>query len=95
MKRQSQKSIILKQLRTNGSVSRNACIRGDYGTIITRLGAVICDLRKDGMEIEMVETKNPTETTYFLKDKPQIERFIVRGGGENGEDKVITRFKWN
>ncbi len=87
MKKPSQKSIILKQLRTHGSVSRNACIRGDYGQIITRLGAIICDLRKDGMDIDMKESTKPVETTYTLLDKPQIKEYFV--GGVKVAEKVI------
>lgn len=90
----SQRDRILKQLRENGSVSRNACIRGDYGTIITRLGAIICDLRKDGMDIEMKEFTNPIETIYTLKDTPKIERFIVKGANDDGSDKIIERKIW-
>lgn len=94
MKKPSQKDRVLKQLRTNGSVSRNACIRGDYGTIITRLSEIIHQLRKDGMEIDMKETTNPVETVYTLKDTPKIETFIVKGGNDDGSDKVIERKIW-
>jgi hypothetical protein len=90
----SQKDRILKQLRTNGFVSRNACIRGDYGEIITRLSHYILEFRREGMDIEMKETTNPTETTYYLKDKPKIEVFRIKDGSGNYTGEEIVRKIW-
>ena len=84
----SQKQIILKELRKNGTVSRNACIRGDYGTVITRLSEIIHQLRKAGMSIEMKETTKPIETTYTLLDKPTITPYYVNGV------KVSEKITW-
>lgn len=79
-KKISQEQRILNELRKNGQVSRNACIRGDYGEIITRLSSIILNLRKEGMDIETKEFNNPTETIYILKDKPkEIKRYFVNG----------------
>jgi hypothetical protein len=84
----SQKDLILKKLRETGQVSRNACIRGDYGQIITRLSAIILNLRRSGMNIEMKETEKPKETMYYLKDKPK-EIIEYRVNGELVGKKVI------
>lgn len=84
----SQKALILKILRERGQVSRNACIRGDYGQIITRLSHYILLLRKDGMNIEMKELENPKETLYTLKDKPK-EIIEYRVNGELVGKKII------
>ena len=84
----SQKALILKILRERGQVSRNACIRGDYGQIITRLSHYILLFRKEGMNIEMKETENPKETIYTLKDKPK-ETIVYRVNGEIVHTKII------
>ena len=67
----SQRTTVLKKLRANGQVSRNACINGGYGEIITRLSAIILNLRQEGMNIETKETTHPKETIYRLLDKPK------------------------
>lgn len=46
------------------------------------------------MDIEMREYTKPTETIYILMDTPKIERFVVKGGNEDGSDKVIERKIW-
>ncbi len=84
----NQKALILKKLRETGQVSRNACIRGDYGKIITRLSAIILTLRREGMDIEMKEYNNPKETIYTLKDKPEIKTYFVNG------EAVATKTIW-
>lgn len=90
----SQKDRILKHLREYGFVSRNAAIRGEYGEFITRLGAIMCDLKDEGIHFETKQLKNPNDFCYILEDKPKIERFVVKGGNEDGSDKVIERKIW-
>lgn len=78
----SQKDRVLKQLRTNGQISRNECLRN----FITRLSAYILDFRKEGMEIE-AEYKNG-DYIYKLLDKPK-ERIEYRVNGELVHTKLI------
>jgi len=84
----SQKTTVLKIMRENGQVSRNACINGGYGEIITRLSAIILNLRREGMNIETKETTHPKETIYKLMDKPK-ETIVYRVNGEVVHTKVI------
>lgn len=75
----TQKDLIVKKLREEGKVSRNLCISGGYGRIITRLSDIILRLRQQGMDIETKEYENPKETVYILKDKPEIVHYYVQG----------------
>lgn len=90
----SQKDRILKHLREYGFVSRNACIRGDYGEIITRLSAIILNLRAEGMEIDMREYESPKETIYTLKDKPKIEVYRIKDSQGNYTGQEIVKKIW-
>lgn len=54
----TQKEWVLHELNTNGGkITRNKCLRN----YISRLGAIICDLKKDGYEFtgEYIEVKTP------------------------------------
>lgn len=74
MKTPSQKDKILKLLRTNGRVTRNEAL----SMFISRLGAIVCDLRKDGMDIEA--NYKDGDYIYTLKDKPkQVIEYRVQG----------------
>jgi hypothetical protein len=53
---------------------------------ISRLGAIVCDLRKDGMNID-AEWKDG-DYIYRLKDKPK-ETIVYRVNGEIVHTKVI------
>lgn len=93
MKKLSQKDLILRKLREQGTVSRNACIRGDYGQIITRLSHYILLLRKEGMDIETKEYENPKETEYTLKTKPK-EKIVYRIPQPDGTVIVREKVIW-
>ena len=74
----SQKTIVLKQLRDTGTVSRNEYLHRIPA--ITRLGAIIKDLRDEGMDIDTNYTTKPiNDCIYTLKDKPQIVNYYVQG----------------
>lgn len=47
MLNQSQRQLVIKELEENGYVSRNWALRN----FISRLGAIICDLNKDGYDL--------------------------------------------
>lgn len=72
----SQKDKVLKILRSEGHISRNECLR----MYISRLGAIICDLRKAGMDIEANWLDG--DYVYYLKDKPKIVTYTIKGTNE-------------
>ena len=70
----SQKTLVLKQMRETGFVTRNWCLQ----RFISRLGAIVCDLKKDGMDIEASHKDGDYE--YRLLDKPkEVIEYRVRG----------------
>lgn len=71
----SQKSIILKELRTTGQVTRNWALKN----YISRLSAIMLNLRQDGMKIIGENTDNG-DYRYILLDKPKrIIPYYVNG----------------
>ncbi len=78
----SQKDIVLKELRTNGRVSRNQCLK----MYISRLGAIICSLRTEGMGID-AEWKDG-DYVYTLKDKPKDIITYSVGGTIVGKKEI-------
>jgi len=67
----TQKSYIKTLLELNGQVSRNEAIYDYYcnGHHITRLSAVILELRKEGMKIKTIETKKDCVYVLEVKDE--------------------------
>ena len=68
-----------KQLLENGRMSRNECLRN----YISRLGAIICDLTKEGWKFDTYFEKinGGKDYVYKLVDSP-YERKEYRVGGE-------------
>jgi hypothetical protein len=46
--KQSQKQWVIAQLKANGEITRNQCL----SRYISRLGAIACDLKAEGWELE-------------------------------------------
>lgn len=71
---------VKKQLKTKGFVTRNEALQ----TYITRLGAIICDLKKEGWKIEgeFLKTENGKDYKYTLGDRPtkRVSRVEIRDG---------------
>jgi len=66
-----QLSWVKQQLRLNGQVSRNEALRN----YISRLGAIICDLKSDGWDIDGgYDSKK--DFVYKLKKAPYIPKCI-------------------
>lgn len=61
----SQVEFVKKRLEANGKVSRNECLRN----YISRLGAIIYTLRREGYELEgkYVNTQNGRDYVYYVK----------------------------
>ena len=69
----SQSQRVIKMLKEQGFVSRNYYINLPYDKI-TRLGAVIFNLKQKGWEIETEETNNDT----IYRAKPlRVEQYYV------------------
>jgi len=63
MKNQTQRQIVLEQLTTKGSITRNWCLM----RYISRLGAIICDLKMDGYDIQGEHLKTSCGYDYIYK----------------------------
>lgn len=68
----TQEKWIIEQLRENGSISRNKCLRN----YISRLGAIIFQLKEKGWEFEgdYVKTDFGRDYIYKVKSKPEEEK---------------------
>lgn len=80
----TQRDKVLKLLRENGKITRNECLR----MYISRLGAIILSLKKEGMNITG-EYKDG-DYIYTLQDKPK-ETIEYRVQGE----LVYRKLVWN
>lgn len=82
----SQKAKVLKQMREMGYVTRNWCL--SQFPAITRLSAIMLDLKKDGINFEAKDLDG--DYIYKLLDKPkQIIEYRVQG-----EDILIKKLVW-
>jgi hypothetical protein len=59
----NQEQFVIRQLRETGQISRNFCL----DNYISRLGAIICDLKKEGYEFESGFVKTPNGKDYVYK----------------------------
>lgn len=84
MKKPSQKNRVLKLLRENGRITRNQCL--SMFPAISRLGAIMCDLKKEGINFEVKRDKG--DYVYLLLDRPK-EKIEYRVAGELVHTKVI------
>lgn len=83
MKKQSQKDVVIKYLLDTGKVSRNTCIKTHF---ITRLGALICDLNKEGWELVGEDHETPYGTDYVYRIvKCPFQKVIYKVG-----DKIVS-----
>lgn len=82
-----QRDWTIKQLQEFGKVSRNEALRNYF----SRLGAVICDLNKEGWEIfgDFEKTPNGKDYVYRVVKMPfkKVEYFVPSIG------KTITKFE--
>lgn len=79
--KKSQKQFVKKMLLETGMVSRNGCLQNR----ITRLGAIICDLKKDGYDIEggYEKTEHGKDFVYRIHPdqmkKKQVVEYLSNG----------------
>jgi len=83
MKMQSQKLWVIQQLKDKGFVSRNEALKN----FISRLGALIDILKKEGYEFDTEYVKENGGKNYYyrLKKRPKQQKVIV----ENGTARII------
>lgn len=74
----TQKDRVLKRLKERGYITRNECL-GTYPAI-SRLGAIICQLKKEGYEIEGKDEGN--DYAYKIDIKPVAKPQVVKINGE-------------
>lgn len=70
--KQSQKEFVISQLKKNGSISRNFCL----GNYISRLGAIVNQLNKEGWNLEGSNQDNG-DYLYKVKQSP-FKKVIYR-----------------
>ena len=63
MKSKTQEQIVIDRLLQTGSISRNWCLQN----FISRLGAIICDLKKEGWTFDPDFVKNGKGKDYVYK----------------------------
>lgn len=94
----SQKDKVLKILHRDGYITNFDAIQGTHGFISLRLGDTIFRLRNEGVNIDREESGYIGQTKnwkYVLKDKPkEVIEYIVRGGNEDGSDRIIRKLIW-
>jgi hypothetical protein len=64
----TQEQIVIERLREDGFITRNFCLQN----YISRLGAIICDLKKQGYEFDakFVKEKGGKNYYYYLTKQP-------------------------
>jgi len=75
MKSRTQLAWVKQQLRANGQISRNEAL----ANYISRLGAIILVLKKEGWEIDSGYDGH-RNYVYKLKSAPIIRKVVVVGG---------------
>lgn len=75
MKNQTQRQRVEKRLLDVGQISRNECLRN----YISRLGAIICDMTKDGWQFE-TKNVNGDYVYYLVKCPYQIIKRTLSDG---------------
>lgn len=77
----TQRNFVEQQLKENGKITRNLCLQN----YITRLGAIICNMRHDGWDI----TGKYEGKDYVYRAKPKGHTVYKI---EGYEDLIVT--KW-
>lgn len=63
----TQRDFVIQQLRANGEITRNQCL--SRIPAITRLGAIACDLKADGWQLE--PSRRGNDYVYKLIETPK------------------------
>lgn len=83
MKNKTQKDRVVSKLLKDGFITRNECLRN----FISRLGAIICDLEREGWEFEAKYTKDRDYLYKVLKCPLKKVIYTV------GDKQIVTYTK--
>ena len=85
----NQRKLVIKELLQTGQISRNYCL--SLG--ITRLGAIVEKLNKNGWELKgkYIKTNGGKDYVYFLKGSPYKK--VVYKVEVDGEIKEIISYE--
>lgn len=72
MKKEKQIVFIIKQLKEKGQVSRNLCLKN----FISRLGALMCILKEQGLKYEGHYTEN-RDYVYKIKGQKRLLKILL------------------
>lgn len=73
----TQKDFVIKTLKETGEISRNYCLKN----FISRLGAIMCDLKKEGWNFK-TENTNGNYIYKLINSRPPQEMFTQKGNLE-------------
>jgi hypothetical protein len=74
MKNKTQENWVKERLEINGYITRNECLKN----YISRLGAIICDLKKEGFSFKayFIKNINGLDYKYELESKPEQKQLF-------------------
>lgn len=87
MKANTQIDRVLRTLRETGVVSRNHFLDLPYDRI-TRLGAIICNLRNEPYNYDIETEETDRDTLYRLKTPIKYETWLVKDDYGNVVDSI-------
>lgn len=77
----TQKERVIKKINRDGFITRNECLKN----FLSRLGAIICDLQKDGWEFSAEYIKTPYGKDFkytVIKSPYKVETYKLEDGRE-------------
>jgi hypothetical protein len=77
----TQKQRVVKRLKETGRITRNECL----ANYISRLSAIILELKKEGWDFEIVPDKKDYIYRVVKTPNETKSKYIVVGRKENGE----------
>ena len=80
----TQEEFVINQLKEKGYITRNECLRN----FISRLGAIMCKLKKEGYEFDTKTVGG--DYVYTLKTKPMLMDF-TRDLKKEELDKMLNK----
>ncbi len=76
----SQKQRVIKRLKETGQITRNECLRN----FISRLSAIILELKKDGWDFETSEVDGDYIYKVFQTPRMVKDKYIITGRNPDG-----------
>ncbi len=92
----NQEQFVINELKQNGFISRNYCLNLYDLKVrpnITRLGAIICNLNKDGWQVEGKWEHHNGRKDFVYRVVGMPFRKVVYKISDPSGDKIITRLE--